>query len=167
VRHLAGSLKRAILKCTFSTSLFCICSFILYNSPLCTWKLWFSSATHLALISRAKRFFLFSLLMPENKDVLNVHFRIALFKLPAKCLTAELNQSFQVHNGELYKIKEQIPCIIETIIMCYKGYCGYSGRVFLLYLGKLYCHHQLLYEIFSNNHWLLQHIFCYRLSHCL
>jgi hypothetical protein len=89
----------------------------------------------------------------------------------------------------------QMPCIIETIIMCYKGYCGYSckvnsfvcaglphnhwqksyiargkiktywmciseslfssflpsvshplvtshwGRVFLLYLGNLYCHH--------------------------
>jgi hypothetical protein len=42
---------------------------------------------------------------------------------------AELNQSFQVHNGELYKIKEQMPCIIETIIMCYKGYCGYSCKV--------------------------------------
>jgi hypothetical protein len=29
-----------------------------------------------------------SLLMPENRDVLNVHFRIALFKLPAKCLAS-------------------------------------------------------------------------------
>ena len=22
-----------------------------------------------------------------------------------------------------------MPCIIETILMCYKGYCGYSCRV--------------------------------------
>lgn len=41
----------------------------------------------------------------------------------------ELNPSFQVHNGALYKIKEQMPSIIETILMCYKGYCGYSCRV--------------------------------------
>ena len=29
----------------------------------------------------------------------------------------------------MYKIKEQMPCIIETILMCYKGYCGYSCKV--------------------------------------
>lgn len=85
VRHLAGSLKRAILKCTFSTSLF------------------------------------------SGINKLNKKNRFAL-DIKARCV-AELNQSFQVHNGELYKIKEQMPCIIETIIMCYKGYCGYSCKV--------------------------------------
>jgi hypothetical protein len=53
--------------------------------------------------------------------------RVAL-DIKARCV-ADLNQSFQVHNGELYKIKEQMPCIIETILMCYKGYCGYSCKV--------------------------------------
>ena len=85
VRHLAGSLKRAILKCTFSTSLF------------------------------------------SGINKLNKKNRFAL-DIKARCV-AELNQSFQVHNGELYKIKEQMPCIIETILMCYKGYCGYSCKV--------------------------------------
>jgi hypothetical protein len=37
--------------------------------------------------------------------------------IKARCVAA-LNQSFQVHNGKLYKIKEQMPCIIETILMC-------------------------------------------------
>jgi outer membrane lipoprotein-sorting protein len=26
-------------------------------------------------------------------------------------------------------MKAQMPCIIETILMCYKGYCGYSCKV--------------------------------------
>jgi hypothetical protein len=85
VRHLAESLKRAILKCTFSTSLF------------------------------------------SGINKMNKKNRFAI-DIKARCV-AELNQSFQVHNGELYKIKEQMPCIIETILMCYKGYCGYSCRV--------------------------------------
>jgi hypothetical protein len=70
VRHLAGSLKRAILKCTFSESLF------------------------------------------SGINKLNKKNRFAL-DIKARCV-AELYQSFQVHNGELYKIKEQMPCIIET-----------------------------------------------------
>jgi hypothetical protein len=62
-----------------------------------------------------------SLFSGTNK--LNKKNRFAL-DIKARCV-AELYQSFQIHNGELYKIKEQMPCIIETILMCYKGYCGY------------------------------------------
>lgn len=71
-RHLAGSLKRAILKCTFSTSLF------------------------------------------SGINKLNEKNRFAL-DIKARCV-AELNQSFQVHNGELYKIKEQMPCFYINVL---------------------------------------------------
>jgi hypothetical protein len=60
-----------------------------------------------------------------NNNKLNKKNRFAL-DIKARCV-AELNQSFQVHNGELYKIKEQMPCIIETIIMCCKGYCSFAS----------------------------------------
>jgi hypothetical protein len=72
-----------------------------------------------------KEQFCTSLFSGINK--LNKKNRFAL-DIKARCV-AELYQSFQVHNGELYKIKEQMPCIIETILMCYKGYCGYSCKV--------------------------------------
>ena len=85
VRHLSVSMKRAIVRCTFSTSMF----------------------------------------RGVNKN--NQKTRFAL-DIKARCM-AELNQSFKMHNGELYKIKSHMPEVIKAIIMCYKGYCGYTCRV--------------------------------------
>ena len=48
--------------------------------------------------------------------------------IKARCV-AELNKSFTLHKGELHLIKAHMPAVMETIIMCYKGYCGYSCRV--------------------------------------
>lgn len=57
----------------------------------------------------------------------NLKNRFAL-DIKARCV-AELNQSFTVHQGELYKVKQHMPEVIKTIIMCYKGYCGSSCKV--------------------------------------
>ncbi|CAG2191397.1 ORC2 [Mytilus edulis] len=58
---------------------------------------------------------------------LNQKNRFAL-DIKARCV-AELNQSFNVHQGELYTVKQHMPEVIKTIVMCYKGYCGSSCKV--------------------------------------
>ncbi|CAC5397278.1 unnamed protein product [Mytilus coruscus] len=57
----------------------------------------------------------------------NLKNRFAL-DIKARCV-AELNQSFKVHQGELYKVKQHMPEVIKTIVMCYKGYCGSFCKV--------------------------------------
>lgn len=66
-----------------------------------------------------------SLFAGTNK--LNQKNRFAL-DIKARCV-AELNQSFNVHQGELYTVKQHMPEVIKTIVMCYKGYCGSSCKV--------------------------------------
>lgn len=85
VRHLSLSLKKAIMNCTFSTSLF------------------------------------------QGQNKMNQKSRFAM-DIKARCI-AELNKSFSVHNGNLDIIKAHMPEVIKTIVMCYKGYCGYNCRV--------------------------------------
>lgn len=84
VRHLAGSMKRSIMKHNFSPNLF----------------------------------------RGANKGGQKSRFAL---DIKARCV-AELNQCYKAHNGQLYKIKEQMPKVIKTIIMCYKGYCGASCK---------------------------------------
>jgi hypothetical protein len=62
----------------------------------------------------AKRFFLFILLMPENRDVLNVHFRIALFKLSAKCLASYIARgaTFKMTCDDVDKIEKCIKILL-------------------------------------------------------
>ncbi len=43
---------------------------------------------------------------------------------------AELNKGFEVHNGQMYKLKESMPSVIKAIIMCYKGYCGQMCKLY-------------------------------------
>lgn len=85
VRHLSVSLKRAVVRCTFSTSMF--------SGP--------------------------------NKNSQRSKFAL---DIKARCV-AELNQCFKIHNGELHYIKAHMPEVIKSIIMCYKGYCGFTCRV--------------------------------------
>ncbi|CAC5384674.1 unnamed protein product [Mytilus coruscus] len=63
----------------------------------------------------------------SGTNKLNQKNRFAL-DIKARCV-AELNQSFNVHQGELYKDKQYMPEVIKTIVMCYKGYCGSSCKV--------------------------------------
>lgn len=103
VLHLSRTMGRAIMKCTFSSSM----------------------------------------LHGENKS--NQKSRFSL-DIRHRCV-AELNQSFKIHNGELYKIKEHMPEVIKTIIMCYKGYCGEMCKVNSYVCAGL-----------QSNHWQKQFI---------
>ncbi|CAG2191371.1 unnamed protein product [Mytilus edulis] len=63
----------------------------------------------------------------EDASIGNEEHTAAGVQLSKVC--CKLNQSFNVHQGELYTVKQHMPEVIKTIVMCYKGYCGSSCKV--------------------------------------
>lgn len=64
----------------------------------------------------------FSRKMFDGKLRTNLKNRFAM-SVKARCL-AELKMTHKILKGDLNKIKNKIPKIIDAIIMCFKGYCG-------------------------------------------
>ncbi|KAL4241145.1 lens induction in camera-type eye [Mactra antiquata] len=68
----------------------------------------------------------FSAGMFRGTSKCNLRNRLAM-SIKQRC-TAELTKAHAVYNGNLNAIKKKMPKIIDTIVLCFKGYCGHSCK---------------------------------------
>lgn len=83
---------------------------------------------HLAnSMKRAVQNCTFSPNMFTGKNKRNLKHRFVM-DLKARCV-AELNAAFKMHKNELFKVKNQMPSVVNAIIKCYKGDCGIACQI--------------------------------------
>ncbi|KAL4227726.1 lens induction in camera-type eye [Mactra antiquata] len=79
----------------------------------------------------------FSAGMFQGASKCNLRNRLAM-SIKQRC-TAELTKAQAVYNGNLNTIKKKMPKIIDTIVLCFKGYCGHSCKTNSLVCCGNYC----------------------------
>jgi len=64
----------------------------------------------------------FSKNMLGPKSKVNLRSRFAL-SIKSRCMS-ELKAAHKAHNSDLSKIRQSMPDVVDTIVLCFKGYCG-------------------------------------------